>query len=362
MAYYGDGYIWPQEQQNNFDLVAYQNSVSYSSNESYGLDSYDAYTVYESHEPKFVDYYHFCNDYGSCCDYEYAYGQNPYSCTIPEINYFAHNYVEPKLNMYKTIKGDTGHVSYHTQYSISYSEIDSGFNEPEFEEYDPTPYGGGYDIVSVYGKPLPPSVKTCYPHSNLKPNEPKPEPKPTLTYIADPSPIVEPMHESENKHEPKSRPEQHVQVPVVMASPNPVRSPVRTPAPFVDPESEPVNALVPAASLELKEPTERETKDYTYPDCRYDYPWPEYDNGYATGVGYDYGYGKQIVKIPPYEYNSEVVDLCENIFGSWPCLARIREQHMQNNPAITCPDNVQRNPWEECANYIFGGPIPSYNQ
>ena len=75
--------------ENNFDLVAYQNSVCYSSNESYDLDTYDAHTVYESHEPKFVDYYHFSNDYGSYGDYQYAYGHNPYSCTIPEINYFA---------------------------------------------------------------------------------------------------------------------------------------------------------------------------------------------------------------------------------------------------------------------------------
>ncbi|GJY32161.1 hypothetical protein Tco_0415656 [Tanacetum coccineum] len=354
MAHYDDGYIWPQEQHNNLDLVAYQNSVSYISDESYGLDSYDAYNV--SHEPKFVDYYHFSNDYGSYCDYEYAYGHT----TIPEINYFAHNYVvEPKLNMYKPEKCDTGHVPYHTQYLISYSEIDSGFNEPEFEEYDPTPYGGGYDIVSVYGKPLPPSNRTCYPHSNPKPNDPKPDPKPTLTSIAAPNPIVEPMHEPQNKHEPKSGPEQHVQVPVVMASP----CPVPTPAPFVDPESEPVTALVPAASLQLTEATERETKDYTYSDGAYDYPWPEYDNGYGIGVGYDYGYGKQIVKIPPYEYNSEVVDLCENIFGSWPCLARIREQQMRNDPAaITGPENVHRNQWEDCVNYIFGGPNPSYNQ
>ncbi|KAH0712815.1 hypothetical protein KY290_008939 [Solanum tuberosum] len=32
----------------------------------------------------------------------------------------------------------------------------------EFDEYDPTPYGGGYDIALTYGRPLPPSEETCY--------------------------------------------------------------------------------------------------------------------------------------------------------------------------------------------------------
>ncbi|KAJ4915451.1 glycine-rich protein [Raphanus sativus] len=51
------------------------------------------------------------------------------------------------------------------QFNI-YRNVQGGFNEPEFEEYDPTPYGGGYDIVATYGKPLPPSVKICYPSSS----------------------------------------------------------------------------------------------------------------------------------------------------------------------------------------------------
>ncbi|GJM86818.1 hypothetical protein PR202_ga02713 [Eleusine coracana subsp. coracana] len=35
----------------------------------------------------------------------------------------------------------------------------------DFDEYDPTPYNGGYDIALTFGRPLPPSDETCYPIS-----------------------------------------------------------------------------------------------------------------------------------------------------------------------------------------------------
>ncbi|KAF8779790.1 hypothetical protein HU200_002050 [Digitaria exilis] len=35
----------------------------------------------------------------------------------------------------------------------------------DFDEYDPTPYGGGYDIALTFGRPLPPSEEICYPIS-----------------------------------------------------------------------------------------------------------------------------------------------------------------------------------------------------
>lgn len=278
MAYYDDGYMWPQ-QHTTFDPVAYQDSVSFSS--YYDLDSYTF------SEPKFINHYDYNN------------------------SYVINNYVEPKLIGYETVKNDT---VFYVSYSVSNSE----FNEPEFEEYDPTPYGGGYDIVSVYGKPLPPSDQTCYPRSN---------------------PTLKPNLENETVPVP-------VPVPVLMPPPpRPPRTPTRVT--FVEPEPEPFND------------GEREREEYSYTGYGYDYPWPEYDNGYGIEAGYDVRYGKQVVQIPPYEYNPEVVDLCENMFGSWPCLARIRKQQMRmvdNNPGIAYPHH---NPWED---YIFGGPMTSYNQ
>lgn len=32
----------------------------------------------------------------------------------------------------------------------------------DFDDYDPTPYGGGYDLALTYGRPLQPSEETCY--------------------------------------------------------------------------------------------------------------------------------------------------------------------------------------------------------
>ncbi|KAL9392642.1 hypothetical protein Peur_016562 [Populus x canadensis] len=55
-----------------------------------------------------------------------------------------------------------------TQFIVSYKV--SEFNETEFEEYDPTAFGGGYDPAATYGKPLPPSDKICYPSSTPDPN------------------------------------------------------------------------------------------------------------------------------------------------------------------------------------------------
>ncbi|XP_058004053.1 uncharacterized protein At5g39570-like, partial [Hevea brasiliensis] len=39
--------------------------------------------------------------------------------------------------------------------------------ETDIDEYDPTPYGGGYDIALTYGRPIPPSDETCYQNSSL---------------------------------------------------------------------------------------------------------------------------------------------------------------------------------------------------
>ncbi|KAL4562429.1 hypothetical protein LXL04_034632 [Taraxacum kok-saghyz] len=323
MAYFDDEYTWPQTY-TSYDLQSYQNSVSFSGYKSYDVEAYDAYTVSPFQEPGFVE------DFQNSLNYHH----NSASCSSPVINYFAYNYVEPKSIEYEPVSCDTGYVSYHTQYSISYSKREPQFNEPEFDEYDPTPYGGGYDIVSVYGKPLPPSDQTCYPRSNPKTIEPKSKP-----VAHDPIPLVNPVPESQ--HEP-------VHVPLVDPEPEPVHVSVPTPEPL---DSRKIR------ETDLEEWSDR---DYGY---EYDYPWPEYDHGYGIGVGYDYGYGKQVVvQVPPCEYDPEVVDFCESIFGSWPCLARIRRQQMdaKNNPGITSQQIGTLNSWEESARSIFGRPLTSY--
>lgn len=36
----------------------------------------------------------------------------------------------------------------------------------DFDEYDPTPYGGGYDLALTYGRPLDPCEEICHPISS----------------------------------------------------------------------------------------------------------------------------------------------------------------------------------------------------
>ncbi|KAJ6935295.1 hypothetical protein NC652_010344 [Populus alba x Populus x berolinensis] len=61
-------------------------------------------------------------------------------------------------------------LCYHEQTRFIVSYKVSEFNETEFEEYDPTAFGGSYDPAATYGKPLPPSDKICYTSSTPDPN------------------------------------------------------------------------------------------------------------------------------------------------------------------------------------------------
>ncbi|KAM1084706.1 hypothetical protein ACFX2I_022877 [Malus domestica] len=42
----------------------------------------------------------------------------------------------------------------------------AGNEATDFDEYDPTPYGRGYDIYLTFGRPLDPSNETCYLNSS----------------------------------------------------------------------------------------------------------------------------------------------------------------------------------------------------
>ncbi|XP_028780517.1 uncharacterized protein At5g39570-like isoform X2 [Neltuma alba] len=56
----------------------------------------------------------------------------------------------------------------------------------DFDEYDPTPYGGGYDITLTYGRPIPPSDETCYPITSSTSDEFDYD-RPQYTSYAEPS-------------------------------------------------------------------------------------------------------------------------------------------------------------------------------
>ncbi|XP_004304280.1 PREDICTED: uncharacterized protein At5g39570-like isoform 4 [Fragaria vesca subsp. vesca] len=56
----------------------------------------------------------------------------------------------------------------------------------DFDEYDPTPYGGGYDQALTYGRPLAPSEETCYPSSSA-PDDQDDYERPDLSSYREPS-------------------------------------------------------------------------------------------------------------------------------------------------------------------------------
>uniref|UniRef100_A0A0A9CTK8 Uncharacterized protein n=1 Tax=Arundo donax TaxID=35708 RepID=A0A0A9CTK8_ARUDO len=79
-------------------------------------------------------------------------------------------------------------------------------DDDEFDDYNPHPYGGGYDISATYGAPLPPSPATCYPVSTpaavLAPTAPQP-PAPPPAQPRPSSPQPPPPPEAEPYYWPK---------------------------------------------------------------------------------------------------------------------------------------------------------------
>ncbi|TKW36561.1 hypothetical protein SEVIR_2G448200v4 [Setaria viridis] len=89
---------------------------------------------------------------------------------------------------------------------------DEYLDDDEFDDYNPHPYAGGYDISATYGSPLPPSPATCYPVSSPAavpaptapqprsplPHQPSPRPQPPAPAQPRPSspppPVAEPYY------------------------------------------------------------------------------------------------------------------------------------------------------------------------
>ncbi|XP_072986005.1 uncharacterized protein [Typha latifolia] len=91
---------------------------------------------------------------------------------------------------------------------------DGGFNEDDdFDEYNPHPYGGGYDIALTYGNPLPHSSSICYRISSPGSGPPPPSPAPIAPTPPPPAPAP-----------PKPTP-----APAPAPAPAPVPEPVRYP-------------------------------------------------------------------------------------------------------------------------------------
>uniref|UniRef100_A0A0E0EGA4 Uncharacterized protein n=1 Tax=Oryza meridionalis TaxID=40149 RepID=A0A0E0EGA4_9ORYZ len=95
-----------------------------------------------------------------------------------------------------------------------------GDDDDEYDDYNPHPYGGGYDIFATYGSPIPPSTTTCYPVSSAAPTAPPPTPPPASPPPAPTPPQTRP---------PSPPPQQQQPRPV---SPPPVAEPYYWPKPY----------------------------------------------------------------------------------------------------------------------------------
>lgn len=288
---------------NAYDIVPLWDSSS----SSYGTNGYDIvpfqdssiYSSYGYSEPTLFEYDR--NAYSSACD--------PYVAQA-EANYSAHNFCEPKLLEYNPIFHSTHYFSSDTQFVISYSNTPV-LDDTDFDEYDPTPYGGGYDIAQTYGKPLPPSDEICYPRSVPGPDSAS---SAGSSYGSIPSPYGK--TENEIKKVPISEP--------------------------ISEKEQPNHVNEPEKPLELSEGKESEG-----PNC---------DNGEMRGDNGHYGYGsygKPIIEFPgTYGYGVEPIDLCESLFGYWPCLDRkIRREH-GNCEQVASEDDK----WKSATDYLFASP------
>ncbi|CAN0852576.1 hypothetical protein LINGRAHAP2_LOCUS5351 [Linum grandiflorum] len=221
---------------------------------------------------------------------------------------YPHHHYDSAIYHYESRAANYNYYAYEQLPSLTHyaesnptqSIVLSEFNETDFEEYDSTPYGGGYDLAQTYGNPLPQSDKTCYPRStagNMIPSAP-------VAVAAGPissAPQVE------------------------------IRKPIE---PKIE-ESKP-------KEMEMEEMVELEA-------VKEEAEVGEYGYG-SDGIGYA---GRV-----PSGYGLETVDLCESLFGYWPCLEKSRRESERYGKG---GEDYCRGEWNEtAADYLFGSSYDPY--
>lgn len=189
-----------------------------------------------------------------------------------------------------------------TQFVVSYS-VSTEFDLPEFEEYDPTPYNGGYDINQTYGNPLPPSDEICYPPSTT----------------------------------------QQAYVPLSNDSKNGSVESV------IEKEERDEQAEKPHSGIERTRDNEEEEQQF----------YNEHEGIYENGINERncYENEKQVPQLIPSGYGLEAMDLCESMFGYWPCIARLAKQRNAFQDAADYEGSYGCD-WKGTADYLFGSSNP----
>lgn len=265
------------------------------------------------------------NEFPQLIEYEpvdqEAYG---YSISYSSNACSASTYSVPKVIEYDPDLYSDGYQKVSTQFVISYSV--SEFNETDFDEYDPTPYDGGYDISATYGKPLEPSIEICYPPSSSSAASPPKPPPPSGAAVA--------ISKGPIEEAPKGKIEEQQTKPSSEIKPTQIEKESDSSSSESDTASE---------SGEIEE-----MKAIPLPD---------------PGIGYENG--REINQFPS-GYGLEAMDLCETLFGHWPCLSRMKRQtacRRANNGCGRCHGHCHcygnySNQWQTAADYLFGSQNP----
>lgn len=189
-------------------------------------------------------------------------------------------------------------VSSETKSTISYSISTEEFDEPEFKESPLNPYRGGYDSIATYGRPLPPDDEICYPRSTPRPD-------------------------------------------VVSLDGFDYRS---IPSAYGKDDLDNLSTKLPITVEEA----DQEADDFG-------------NGGEVTGTGAHGDYDDKIGWQTSYGSGLESMDLCESIFGYWPCWDKIERQQRDNFREI-CDQESRRDPWKLAADYLFGSPVIYENE
>lgn len=264
MAYYNSSYYQSTHDHGEYyHQTSYNGDISSDSLESVANSSYKDPSIYNLFDYDPTPFHHAYNHYSYDHQHVPSWSTTCYSTFTPAES---KSIIIHYPNSHHVISYDQNP---HPRSAISYSV--SGFNVPEFDEYDPTPYGGGYDIAQTYGKPLPPSDQICYPRS-------------TAGITAVPSLDDKPQEkekEIEKAHDQAEKPE------------------------------------------EKGKPKAEAEKEKSKGDG--DENGTNYEQGTVidavSGGNNGYEYGNQVISQVPSGYGLEAMDLCDSIFGYWPCPA-----------------------------------------
>ncbi|KAG2689690.1 hypothetical protein I3843_09G149000 [Carya illinoinensis] len=315
MAYYSSSYY-------EDDLVDRYNQTPYESvYDSAPTHDFMPYSSYDSSSHQFFEH--------NSIPYYGAF--NPPHSTS-SIAYSTSTFSEPRFIEYDPNPYGGSYKSPHTHFVISYSAVE--FNIPEFEDYDPEPYNGGYDIAQTYGKPLPASDEICYPRMTTDPNALFVNGV-TLGSITLPS-------EKEEIDGQALKPSNGTEQP---------------------PQNEEGLQLHGGSDKDhdshKEEPYQGETglgnaSDDYHPQAGYG---SGYGNGAAAAEEHGYQYDNWVPSNPPPSgYGLEAMDLCESLFGYWPCISR--EKRRGYGQECAADEGSNKDLWKGTADYLFGSSYP----